>query len=191
MFKKVVSGDRIKGENKGQKEFFFNPYCKLLFSANNIPRIKDKSGAVIDRLVIIPFDAKFSADDKDFDPYIKYKLITEESLEYLILLGLQGLKRVLQNRGFTSSSKVDASLEEYRENNNPILLFFKEISEDDVLNESTKKVYGKYSEFCLANTFTPLSNVEFSKQVKKHYDVDIANKSINGKKYRMFVRKTQ
>ena len=190
LFKKIVSGDRIKGENKGQKEFFFNPYCKLLFSANNIPRIKDKSGAVIDRLVIIPFDAKFSADDKDFDPYIKYKLITEESLEYLILLGLQGLKRVLQNRGFTSSTKVDASLEEYRENNNPILLFFKEISEDDVLNESTKKVYGKYSEFCLANTFTPLSNVEFSKQVKKHYNVDIANKSINGKKYRVFVRKT-
>lgn len=191
LFKKVVSGDRIKGENKGQKEFFFNPYCKLLFSANNIPRIKDKSGAVIDRLVIIPFDAKFSADDKDFDPYIKYKLITEESLEYLILLGLQGLKRVLQNRGFTSSTKVDASLEEYRENNNPILLFFKETDKDDILNESTKTVYGKYNEFCLANTFTPLSNVEFSKQVKKHYDVEIANKSISGKKYRVFVNKEQ
>ena len=189
LFKKVVSGDRIKGENKGQKEFFFNPYCKLLFSANNIPRIKDKSGAVIDRLVIIPFDAKFSANDEDFDPYIKYKLITEESLEYLILLGLRGLKRVLQNRGFTSSTKVDASLEEYRENNNPILLFFKEISEDDIINESTKTVYGKYSEFCLANSFTPLSNVEFSKQVKKHYGVDIANKSISGKKYRVFVKK--
>lgn len=189
LFKKVVSGDRIKGENKGQKEFFFNPYCKLLFSANNIPRIKDKSGAVIDRLVIIPFDAQFSADSADFDPYIKYKLITEESLEYLILLGLQGLKRVLQNRGFTLSAKVNDSLEEYRENNNPILLFFKEITEDDVINESTKKVYGKYNEFCLANTFTPLSNVEFSKQVKKYYDVDIANKSINGKKYRIFVRK--
>lgn len=60
IFKKIVSGDWIKGENKGQKEFFFKPYCKLLFSANNIPRIKDKSGAVLDRLIIIPFDAKFS-----------------------------------------------------------------------------------------------------------------------------------
>lgn len=190
LFKKVVSGDRIKGENKGQKEFFFNPYCKLLFSANNIPRIKDKSGAVIDRLVIIPFDANFSANDKDFDPYIKYKLITEESLEYLILLGIRGLKRVLFNHGFTSSAKVTASLEEYRENNNPILLFFKEISEDDVINESTKKVYGKYNEFCLANSFTPLSNVEFSKQVKKHYNVEIANKSINSKKYRVFVERS-
>lgn len=191
LFKKIVSGDRIKGENKGQKEFFFNPYCKLLFSANNIPRIKDKSGAVIDRLVIIPFDAKFSSQDKDFDPYIKYKLITEESLEYLILLGLRGLKRVLQNRGFTTSSKVTASLVEYQENNNPILLFFKEIDESDVINESTRTLYGKYNEFCLANTFTPLSNVEFSKQVKKHYGVDIANKSIAGKKYRVFIKKEE
>ena len=144
LFKKIVSGDRIKGENKGQKEFFFNPYCKLLFSANNIPRIKDKSGAVIDRLVIIPFDAKFSSNDKDFDPYIKYKLITEESLEYLILLGLRGLKRVLQNRGFTTSSKVTASLVEYQENNNPILLFFKEIDETDniTLNVHIRVCYG-------------------------------------------------
>jgi Predicted ATPase len=106
------------------KRIFFNPYCKLLFSANNIPRIKDKSGAVLDRLVIIPFDAKFSRDDPDFDPYIKYKLIQEDVLEYLILLGIEGLKRVLHNQSFTKSKKVTKSIEEYEEANNPILLFF-------------------------------------------------------------------
>lgn len=188
IFKKIVSGDWIKGENKGQKEFFFKPYCKLLFSANNIPRIKDKSGAVLDRLVIVPFDARFSKDDPDFDPYIKYKLIQEDSLEYLIKLGVQGLQRVLENQGFTESEKVNASLNEYREANNPILLFFKE--DIKVINEPTNEVYRKYNEFCIANSFTPMSNIEFSKQVKKHYGLDIKTKSISGKKYRVFVERS-
>lgn len=187
IFKKIVSGDWIKGENKGQKEFFFKPYCKLIFSANNIPRIKDKSGAVLDRLVIIPFDAKFDKNDPDFDPYIKYKLIQEESLEYLILLGLRGLKRVLENQSFTKSDKVQKSITEYQETNNPILLFFKE--DVKIVNEPTNEVYKKYNEFCLANSFTPMSNIEFSKQVKKHYGLEIKSKSIGGKKYRIFIER--
>jgi putative DNA primase/helicase len=187
-FKKIVSGDRIKGENKGQKEFFFNPYCKLLFSANDIPRIKDKSGAVLDRLVIIPFDAKFSKSDPDFDPYIKYKLIREDALEYLILLGIKGLKRVLENQQFTKSEKVTKSIREYEETNNPIQLFFKEVEVDEIVNEPTNEVYRKYTEFCLANNFNAMSNVEFSKQVKKRFELEIVNKTIKGKKYRIFVK---
>lgn len=187
-FKKIVSGDRIKGENKGQKEFFFNPYCKLLFSANDIPRIKDKSGAVLDRLVIIPFDARFSKDDPDFDPYIKYKLIQEDALEYLILLGIKGLRRVLENQAFTKSKKVTKSIKEYEETNNPIQLFFKEVEVDEMINEPTNEVYRKYTEFCLANTFSAMSNIEFSKQVRKRYGLEIVNKTIKGKKYRIFVK---
>ncbi len=189
IFKKIVSGDPIKGENKGQKEFFFAPYCKLLFSANSIPRIKDKSGAVLNRLVIIPFDAQFSKDDPDFDPYIKYKLIQPEALEYLIILGINGLKRILKNNAFSSSEKVRKSIEEYEETNNPIKLFFKGIDESEIVNEPTSEVYRLYNEFCLANTFTPMSNIEFSKQTKKQFNLEIVNKTINGKKYRVFKRK--
>lgn len=189
IFKKIVSGNPIKGEDKGKKEFFFAPYCKLLFSANSIPRIKDKSGAVLDRLVIIPFDAKFSKDDPDFDPYIKYKLIQPDVLEYLIVIGINALKRVLKNSAFTYSKKVEKSIEEYEESNNPIQIFFKETDEDDIVNEPTNEIYKMYNEFCLANSFTPMSNIEFSKQVKKHFDFEIINKTIKGKKYRIFVRK--
>lgn len=186
VFKKLVSGDRINAERKGQDPFDFNNYSKLLFSANNIPRIKDKSGAVIDRLVIIPFNASFSANDPDFDPYIKYKLRTPESMEYLIKIGLNGLKRVLQNHKFTISSQVQKALVEYDEANNPILLFFRE--EPKIENEPTNKVYQKYNEFCLANNFNAMGNIEFSKQVKKRLDYDIINKTINSKKYRLFVK---
>ncbi|HBF8463914.1 TPA: DNA primase, partial [Clostridioides difficile] len=142
IFKKLVSGDRVNVERKGQNPFDFNNYSKFLFSANNIPRIKDKTGAVLDRLIIIPFNASFSVKDKDFDPYIKYKLREQEAIEYLINLGLEGLKRVLKNRKFIVPDKVKKEILEYEEVNNPILGFFKEV--DKIENESTKEIYRKY-----------------------------------------------
>lgn len=188
VFKKMVSGDRVNAERKGQDPFDFNNYSKMLFSANNIPRIKDKSGAVMDRLIIVPFEARFSKSDPDFDPYIKYKLRSDECMEYLIQLGITGLKRVLENQGFTMSAKVEHEIREYEENNNPIILFFKDIDINDVLNKSTKAVYTRYSEFCLAGNFQPMSNVEFSKQIKKYFDVEIISKRVKGDVCRIFVK---
>lgn len=189
VLKKLASGNPVTVEEKGKDPYEFANYSKLLFSANNIPRIKDKSGAVQSRLIIIPFDATFSPDDEDFDPYIKDKLTTDESMQYLIRLGIAGLKRILRNREFTKSEKVEKSLVEYEQNNNPVLLFFNEIDESMVENESTRKVYMKYTEFCIANSFTPMSNIEFSKQVRKHMGFNIVDKTIKGKKHRIFLKK--
>lgn len=191
MFKKIVSGDRVNTNKKFEKPFDFNPFCKLLFSANSIPRMGKSRGneAIIDRLIIIPFNARFSPDDPNFDPYIKYKLRSEESLEYLIQLGIAGLKRVLAARRFTISKSVQKELEEYEENNNPIISWFKEIDVEDVKNQPTKDVYKKYNEFCIVNNFTPMSNIEFSKQVNRYYDFEVISKSIKGKTYRVFVEK--
>lgn len=188
IFKKVVSGDRVNAERKGQDPFDFTCYAKMLFSANSIPRIKDKSGAVIDRLIIVPFDASFSKNDPDYDPYIKYKLHDDEVMEYLINIGIAGLKRILENQGFTVNKKVIDNIKEYEENNNPILLFFQEITEADVLGKPTKYVYQKYAEFCLSNSFQQLSNIEFSKQVKKFYNCEIKVSSVNGKSSRVFTK---
>lgn len=187
ILKKLTSGNPVNAEKKGQDPFDFSNYSKLLFSANNIPRIKDKTGAVMSRLIIVPFNATFTKEDPDYDPYIKYKLIQPEAAEYLVKLGVDALKRILENKAFTKSKAVDIQLTEYEKNNNPILLFFEE--EPKIENEPTSTTYRKYHEFCSANNFNPMSNIEFSKQVKRHYGFEIVDKKIAGKKYRVFVKK--
>lgn len=189
IFKKVVSGDPVNVERKGENPFDLKNYSKFLFSANSIPRIKDKSGAVISRLVIIPFNARFTKDDPAYDPYIKYKLRTESAMEYLIQLGIKGLKRVLHNYSFTESESVQRALAEYEEDNNPILLFFKEVEKSDVVNRSTRDIYSRYGLFCAENNFSPMSNIQFSKQVKQRYDLEIADRKVGGKKYRVFMER--
>lgn len=196
IFKKLVTGDRVSVERKGKDPFEFNNYAKFLFSANNIPRIKDKTGAVQRRLIIIPFNAKFTkylpdgTENPNFNPSIKYQLRTNVTMEYLIQLGVKGLKRVLANRCFTIPAKVKAQLEEYEENNNPVLGFFKECDDEAFQIEyaPTKDVYKRYQEYCLENSLTPMGNIEFSKQVKLLKQLKIVDKKINGKKYRIFVK---
>lgn len=177
MFKKLVTGGRINAENKGSQLFEFDCYCKFMFSANDMPRIKDKTGAVLRRLVIIPFNAKFTTDDPDFDPYIKYKLKAPECMEYLIKLGLEGLERVLTTKDFTQCSGVKKELEEYEEMNNPILGFFKD-PETKIENEAVKDVYRRYKSYCLNNEMQAMSKIEFGKQVRKYYGLE--GKSVRG-----------
>lgn len=193
MFKKIVTGETIDAEQKGQPKFEFEPYVKLFFSANNIPRMGKgrDSAAILRRLVIIPFEAKFSPEDDDYVPFIGDKLKSQEAMEYLIQLGIKGLKRVLETRQFTSSEKIQKELDEYEETNNPVLGFIRECEGEEfqIENNPTSNVYKRYNEYCIANNLNPMSNVEFSKQINKLLNYQVVNKKINGKKYRIFTAK--
>ena len=192
-FKKVVTGNRIKAERKGQDPFEFNPYIKLLFSANDIPRMKDKTGAVLRRLVIIPFNARFSKYlpdgvtlDPEYNPYIKYELIEQSSIEYLIRLGVEGLKRIIENNEFTKSEKVQQQLEEYENENNPIKAFIDDCGVEMIENELTSDVYKRYQVFCAENSMQPMSNIVFSKQINKRLGLKTVATRLNQKIVRVF-----
>jgi len=190
-FKKIVTGETVDAEQKGQPKLEFEPYVKLLFSANNIPRIGKgrDSSAILRRLIIVPFNATFNSNDPDYVPFIGDKLKNAEAMEYLITIGIKALKRVLETRNFTVSKDIQRELEEYEEANNPILAFFKDTDIDEIENEPTNQVYKKYQVYCAENNYHPISNIEFSKQVKKFFNFEIMDRKVNGKKCRVFVER--
>ena len=111
-------------------------------------------------------------------------------MEYMIQLGLGGLKRVLKNKDFTKSKDVERTIEEYRIESNPLLSFLDEAGADAVVNEPVKAVYFKYREFCITNQFEPLNRIEFSRQVTKALNFATKDKRINGAKEKIFVEKS-
>lgn len=185
--RKVVTGDVLKGEDKGVKPFSFRPYVKLLFSANEIPRIDDPTGAVQRRLIIIPFNAKFVKGAQDYDPYFADKWLTRECIEYAILLGIRGLKRVITAKGFTESEKVSAELKQYEVENNSILSFIEDGAR--VENEPVGDVYKRYEVFCADSGMVPLAKNSFSKRLIKRLDLSVEVRKINGKCLRIYVKK--
>lgn len=191
VFKKLVTGESIDAEYKGRDKFKFKPYAKLFFSANNIPRIgRGKGSASIKRrLIIIPFNAKFSPSDPDFRPYIGNELQTQEGMEYLIALGVQGLKRILETRSFSRSEKVEKEIEDFDISNDPILAFIEDCKDEEfgIVNETLNSVFDRYQGFCIRSNHLPLSKNEFSKQIQKRLNIVTDRKRINGKQTQVFI----
>lgn len=188
IFKKVVSGDTVTVERKGKDPFKLRSFAKFFFSANSLPRLgrgKD-SRAVLDRLVVIPFDAKFSKTDSDYDPFIKYKLRGEDVMEALIAQAVPALREVLIDQEFIHCSKVEENLAEFEKSNNPILEFFDELDESEYLNEPVKVVYQRYTAFCISNNLQAMSAIEFQKQMKKQFNLVVKTAGTDGKKVRVY-----
>lgn len=187
IFKKLSTGETLNVERKGKDPFDFTNYAKLIFSANEMPRINDFSDGLGRRLQIVPFKAKFTPNDDDYDPFITDKLLSDESMQYVLNLALKSLKRLLVEKKFTTSKAVEDELIKYQEENNPIISF---VNNEDVELERAVvgDVYLQYKVYCAENGFQCVSNVNFSKQVKHLYKFDVKVQWIDGKSKRLFIK---
>lgn len=182
-FKKLVTGEKVNVERKGRDPYDFKNYSKLIFSANELPRINDLSSGLKRRLIFIPFNAHFSKNDKDYDPFILDKLLDQESMEYLLKLALEGLNRVLENHSFTYAKVCDEVWKEYEAINNPVIAF---LEDNDIENEPVKEVYLRYSAWCSENGLKAVSKPVFGREVKKQGYNSESIVRINGKQKRVY-----
>lgn len=203
IFKKVVSGNHIKAENKGQDAYSMKPSAKLLFSANEIPRMANNGlNAIKRRLVIIPFNATFErqlpdgSENPDYDFMLGEKLKKQSAMEYLILLAVEGLKRALKNKDFTHSKKVQKEVEEFEKKNNSVLRwldYMQDADEDDesvrayLKHEPLSTSYRRYCVFCADRNIQPLGDENFSKEIRKKYNFDSKRKTVKGEKGTYFI----
>ena len=185
-FKKLATGEALNVERKGKDPFDFKNYAKIIFSANEPPKINDHSNGLLRRMLFIPFNAKFKPSDEDFDPYISDKLESNQSLEYMLQLAVQGLKRLLKNNAFTRSNVSDAELKQYEESNNPLLAYLNE-EEPKLLNERTKDCHTAYAAWCEANGYKYLNQSNFSKEVCSQLGYTTRQQRKNGKRFYVFV----
>ena len=188
IFKKMVTGEDISAEYKGNPNMFsYTATCKLMFASNNLPKVRDKTGAIKRRLIIIPFNAEFKPTDADFDPMIGFKLMQDDAMEYFIKIGIEGLHRVIATNSYTVSKKTKLALDLYDKDNNPILYFFEDLNFDlDIDLQPTNVVYEKYREFCIENNLQPMSNIEFTKSINREFGTTVIRKRIDGKLRRIF-----
>lgn len=190
-FKKVASGNTLKGEFKGKDIVYFEPYCKQFYSTNDLARMKDPTGAILRRLLIIPMNAYFSKDNTDYDPYIIDKLTSENAMEYLINISLEGLQRVLVNNGFTTTSAINEQLDDFNRANNPLINFVEECegdSADYLTTTPITTIYSRYTVYCEDNGFMPENRTTFSKRLATTCDFKSCTKRLNGKVVRYFTK---
>lgn len=185
VFKKVATGDVITVNPKYESPFKFRPYAKLIFSANNMPRLNDPTNAAARRIVPIPFKATFDKNSKDYDPFIKYKLQTEEAMSTLINLGIAGLKRVLRNNDFTHCEDVNNEIMNIEERNNPVISFLKDAK---IENQLVDRVYSEYSWWAGSSGINAMSKPSFIKQVENYRNLKPRLSIVAGKEVTTFAK---
>ncbi|MBC2196295.1 DNA primase family protein [Listeria booriae] len=185
-FKKLTTGEAITVERKGHDPFDFENYAKLIFSANETPIIEDNSDGLLRRLMLIPFNAKFSPQDDDFDPFIVDKLMTSESLEYMLQTAVEALKRLLKNNRFSHSKLVESELNKYKIYNSPILGFLDDIN-PKLDNEPTSEIFAQYNIWCHENDHVASSKIVFSKDICRIKGMKTKNTKVNKKQVKVFV----
>ena len=119
--KKMISGESITVERKGERPFKLRPYATHIYSANAIPRSFDKSEGFYRRWLLVPFNAKFTAEDPDYDPMIYDKITSDTALSYLLNIGLRGAARLIKRGRFTEPQSVKDALDHYRTDNSTTL----------------------------------------------------------------------
>lgn len=183
--KSIIAGEGVSGEYKHGAIFDFIPVVRLLFSANELPKTRDKSKGWLRRIEIINFPNEFEGKDKD--PKLKEKLLKEKA--GIFNWALEGLQRLKKQGDFTTSKSMQRAKDDYSQANDTIRAYISdkiEITEDPDDFVATSELYRDYKSYCLENNLTAQSRKVFSRRLKQEIDTDKTRKMVEGKYLRGF-----
>ena len=163
-FKKIVSGDTLQAAYKHVDTFEFDPYCKLVFAGNMLPRVRDNTDGYFRKLLIVEMKRQFLEDDPDRDPNLFDKLKAE--LSEIFYWALCGLARLIKQGHFTFSNETRDLMQDYRRLNNPVLCYVEEECDvGDGMEVQKKDLYADYQNYCKRNGYTSLNNANFFREL--------------------------
>ena len=166
--KKAIAGEPIEAERKGKDLYTLRPYCKFVFSCNELPaNYADRSDGLYRRLILIPFLK--SVSEKDMNPNLLSELTAER--DGILLWAIEGLQRLRANGyKFSDSPSATRALSQYRLESSTTLRFVEECCTiSPRLEESRNFLYKFYQAWCLQNGMRPLSNPNFVKEMEREY----------------------
>ena len=149
IFKMTVAGDEISGEKKGKDSFEFKPTAKMMFSCNEIPRTPDRTRGFFRRWIILKFLQHFPEGDERRDENLFERLNKKEELEGILKFSVDGLKRLVEQKGFTQNMKTHEVEEFWTRSSDSIAMFSIDMLERKIGNNVKKMdIYTAYEEYC-------------------------------------------
>ena len=193
VFKKVTSGDWIYTDVKGGDGYEFQPFCTLVFSANEMPKLEDSSEGMMRRLFPIEFNAVFTKDDPNYDPRIVQKVTSETACQRLCALGIIGLQSVIAGNGMKPNATSERMVEDIREDNDTVLQWVRDenIMESDIADAIISEKFTEYTLWCAGAKVYPVGRSKFTRRINFLYQTESvpSKTTIDGKQKRIFRKK--
>jgi putative DNA primase/helicase len=164
LFKQMVSGEAIEARLPYGHPFILSDYAKLIFNTNELPKDVEQNEAFFRRFLIVPFNVTIPKEERDSTLPTR---IIESELAGVFNWTLEGLKRLLEQKQFTSSKAIEEAVQKYREESDTVFLFLAEY--DYVISNNytaLSEIYGRYHGYCYSNGFRPCSSSTFVKRLR-------------------------
>jgi putative DNA primase/helicase len=164
IFKALVTGEPVQAREPYGKPFSLTSKVKFIINCNELPKETESTEAYFRRYLIIPFDVRINESERDIN--LAQKIINDE-LPGVFNWILEGLKRLIHQKKFSESEKVNNALDEFKKQSDSVALF---IDEKKYQRSSDTKMelsilYNLYKPFCLEDRYKPLGKNKFSQRL--------------------------
>jgi len=164
-FKKIVAGEPQSAERKFKEPFEFQPFAKILFSANDFIPTKDRTHGFYRRFDILRFNRIFKLDEQKPDLLQELK----KEVPGIFNWALEGLERLSQQKWImTKSAYMEDCHNEYKRATNPLESFI----EDECVIEGNATVDSnelrrRYKQYCEDKGYKVLSDNKLGQELKR------------------------
>jgi P4 family phage/plasmid primase-like protien len=184
-FKQVTGHDTIEANRKHLSSVKFTNYAKMIFNANEIPVIDDKSEGFWRRWVIIRFDVAFKGDTeynklvaegkllpkhRKADTGIIQKLSQPTELSGVLNWALEGFERLINQGDFSYTKSEEETKKAMKKYGSTVMRFFCDECvkvSDKTIYEEHDNLFDNYIAYCHRKNFVPENSVVFKKQLSE------------------------
>lgn len=182
-FKTLASGDPIMIRPIYSHTVEVNNKATLIFTCNEMPTFKDKSGGIARRVIVIPCDNVVTKIDNEIDQ----KLSSDASKSYLLNLALAGIKRIKANgTDISESLTIKNKTKQYFIESDNVAAFIDEYN-DEIEGKRTSGIYAKYVAYCAQNGLKEVGSREFGRRLSSAGFKSV-QKWTNGKNQRFYAK---
>lgn len=143
--KALISGDTINISRKFKQSINYKSTIKLIFLLNTLPDTLDNTHGYYRKILIVPFNRVFKTEE--IDRNLKENM--KEELSGILNWCIEGAERLMKNDyRFTDCEAIQRATKAYKEEQNPIESYFKEVLiYEEGSSESKKSVLDSYRQW--------------------------------------------
>ena len=165
IFKQLVSGEPVEARLPYGEPFILNRYAKLIFNCNKLPKDVEQTHAYFRRFLIVPFNV--TIPDIEQDKELHKKIIATE-LSGVFNWVLEGLTRLLKQKGFTESPTVTEQIDKYRKQSDSVYMFIEEEGyvQHNMDMKALKDLFNEYKTYCNDSGYRSCSIRTFAERLR-------------------------
>ncbi|WP_086349924.1 DNA primase family protein [Candidatus Enterococcus clewellii] len=164
LLKQLTGEDTIYADRKNQDPIFFYNYAKLTFAMNELPAMRDFTGGLRRRVIILSIDKELTAAVKK-----KYPLeAMKQEGAGIFNKAMKGLRAALDRGTFSISEGMDSDLQRWIRGNDVLSLFIEDECETGPDKKTpVSEAYSDYVTYCKGSGYKQMTRNKFKTRMEE------------------------